>query len=156
MLCLIAFFPLFSLVQGSNHTRRFYETCQSVCLDVIANTSLPYFISTPLHSHQIRKNSLHSSGTHFPTVDIFFLFMYRESALYIHRGHFWFLPKAIMQLSRRPKSRNSSEEGSLNLHDCRVHIISDSEKIVDKGKELGFFTYDIRKYQVFAYLNDLW
>ena len=76
----------------------------------------------------------------FPTVDIFYLFSLQESkAEYLNRRYFWLLPIVAQLLSRLDKNANRS--------DTRIHIVTDSDVLLQEAANAGFHPYDIRTYR---------
>eukprot|EP01032_Pedospumella_encystans_P018699 gene18699-21280_t len=81
---------------------------------------------------------LPTSDLDLPIVDIFFIFAdMPKMAPFVHSEYFWVLPSVAGMLIKTNKSTNAADS------EVRIHVISDSVKVIEKASSLGFYSYDL-------------
>ena len=87
---------------------------------------------------RIYSSSTPTSDLAFPIVDIFFIFAdMPKMAPFVHSEYFWVLPSVAGMLIKTNKSTNAADS------EVRIHVISDSVKVIEKASSLGFYSYDL-------------
>eukprot|EP01032_Pedospumella_encystans_P024799 gene24799-28030_t len=73
-------------------------------------------------------------------VDIFFIFAEMPGFAFVHKQYYWVLPSVAAMLVKSTTRRNAADS------EVRIHILSDTQLVLQKAKSLGYYTYDLLPY----------